>query len=156
MEKFIKFNLKGGFKIVPEGERILKITEYKAIPSGNPEKISMVMEDTEGGRIFNNFDLKNEKSVYAFGLLCEKALGIKDGDLFDVINDGKKLVGISLKCEVKHSVGTTLNANGEYPTFANVRKVIAKVEENFELPFDDNSDTANPREIIQNSNDIDL
>ena len=27
--KTIKFNLKGGFRIVPEGERILKITEYK-------------------------------------------------------------------------------------------------------------------------------
>lgn len=154
--KTIKFNLKGGFKVVPEGERILKITEYKAIPSGNPEKISMVMEDTEGGRIFNNFDLKNDKSVYAFGLLCEKALGIKDGDIFDVVNDGKKLVGISLRCEVKHSTGTTLNANGEYPVFANVKKVITKIEDNFELPFDEDPYSTNPREIIQNNNDIDL
>ena len=65
MEKFIKFNLKGGFKIVPEGERILKITEYKAILSGNPEKISMVMEDTEGGRIFNNsLDDKEDYACY--------------------------------------------------------------------------------------------
>lgn len=118
----IKLNLKGGFKTVQEGERTLEITEVKVTPSGAPEKIILTMKDFEdGASLQNTFNLKNERSVWALGLLLSIALGLEDGDSFDT-NDVNQLIGIKLLCEVAHS---------EYNdrTYANVRKVIKRIDE---------------------------
>lgn len=126
MSKVIQFNLKGGFEVVPEGNRILEVIDVKITPSGNPEKISITMKDSEKGQLMYNVNLKNETSIWAFGLMCEKALNIKDGELFDV-SRSMELIGKKLECEVKHTKGTNPNANGEFPVFANVKKVIRLV-----------------------------
>lgn len=127
----IKLNLKGGFKTVKEGERTLEITEVKVTPSGAPEKIVLTMKDVEdGASLQNTFSLKNERSVWAMGMLLSIALDLKDGDSFDT-NDVNQLIGIKLLCEVGHS---------EYNdrTYANVKKVIKRVdieENNSEVDF---------------------
>ena len=38
----IKMNLKGNFKTVPEGERVLTITKAECTPSGKPNKIAAI------------------------------------------------------------------------------------------------------------------
>lgn len=119
----IKINLKGGFKIVTEGERTLEITDAKFTPSGAPERLVLSMKDVEdGATLQNTFNMKNETSLWAMGMMLNVALGLEDGDDFDTKNDVDKLKGIKLLCEVTHS-----EYNGR--TYANVKKVISKVED---------------------------
>ena len=117
----IKLNLKGGFKIVQEGERVLEITSAKVSPSGAPNKLTLQMKDVEdGATLQNTYNFENSTSAWAMGMLLSTALGLNDGDEFDIA-DVNKLVGIKVLCEIKHS-----EYNGN--TYANVKKVISKVE----------------------------
>ena len=118
----VKVNLVGNFKVVQEGERVLEITDAKVVPSGKPEKLQLTMKDVEdGAQLINNYKFDNETSVWAMGMMLNAALGVEDGDEFDTKDVGK-LIGVKLLCEVAHS---------EYndKTYANVKKVISKVDE---------------------------
>lgn len=116
----IKVNLKGGYKTVQEGERVLEITGAKALPSGKPDKISLNMKDVEdGATLINSYKFDNDTSMWVFGVMLNIALGLEDGSEFDT-KDLDKLVGVKLLCEVAHS-----EYNGN--TYANVKKVISKV-----------------------------
>lgn len=118
----IKINLKGGYKTVQEGERVLEITGAKVTPSGKPEKLVLNMKDVEdGATLINNYNFNNDVSMWAMGVMLNVAIGIEDGGEFDT-NDVEELVGIKLLCEVEHS-----EYNGK--TYANVRKVLSKVDE---------------------------
>ena len=124
----IKINLKGGFKIVQEGERTLEIVDAKFTPSGAPEKLVLSMKDVEdGATLQNTFNMNNSTSAWAMGMLLSIALELNDGDYFDTNNKDEvnKLVGVKLLCEVTHS-----EYNGR--TYANVKKVISKVKETSE------------------------
>ena len=117
----IKVNLKGGYKLVEEGERVLEITGAKETPSGKPDKISLNMKDVEdGATLVNSYNFNNDTSMWAMGVMLNIALGIEDGEEFDT-RDLDKLVGVRLLCEVAHS---------EYneKTYANVRRIISKVD----------------------------
>lgn len=126
----IKVNLKGSFRLVPEGERKLRITEVKVTPSGKPNKMTLKMEDVEdGSSLMNSYNFDNETSLWAMGQMLNAALGTEDGDEFDTSN-ANDLVGIVLLCEVKHS---------EYndKTYANIHKVISRVDDDdYESPLD--------------------
>ena len=122
----ITLNLKNNFKLVEEGERVLKITKAECTPSGKPDKLKVTFQDVaEGGTINSQYNFDNDKSLFAMGKLLEVALGFGDGDEFDTKTDTAKLVGKELLCEVTHSQGTKPNDKGELPTFANVKKVIS-------------------------------
>lgn len=125
----IKMNLKSNFKIVPEGERELKITKAEVRPSGKPNSLVVTFQDTEGGFINNRYNFDNDKSLFAMGKLLEVALGFEDGDEFDTKSDTERLVGKTILCEVVHTQGNKPNENGELPTFANIKKTISLVEE---------------------------
>lgn len=117
----IKVNLKGGYKLVDEGERVLEITGAKATPSGKPDKISLNMKDVEtGATLVNSYNFNNDTSMWAMGVMLNIALGIEDGGEFDT-KDLNKLVGVRLLCEIAHS---------EYneKTYANVKRIIEKVD----------------------------
>ena len=119
----VKVNLKSGYKTVQEGERILEITDAKVSPSGKPNKLSLNMKDIEdGATLLNSYNFDNDTSVWAMGVMLSIALGLQDGDDFDT-RDCEKLIGVKLKCEVKHSEG-----NGR--VYANVKKVIERVDVN--------------------------
>lgn len=118
----IKINLKGGFKTVQEGERTLEITDAKFTPSGAPDRLVLSMKDVEdGASLQNTFNMKNETGLWAMGMMLNVALGLNDGDEFNS-NDVGKLIGVKLVCEVTHS-----EYNGR--TYANVKRVISKVED---------------------------
>lgn len=125
----IKMNLKSNFKIVPEGERVLKITKAECTPSGKPNKMKVTFQDTDGGFINSQYNFDNDKSLFAMGKMLETALQFEDGDEFDTKTDPAKLVGKVLLCEVVHTQGTKPNDEGELPTFANIKKTISLVEE---------------------------
>lgn len=125
----IKMNLKSNFKIVPEGERELKITKAECTPSGKPNKLKVTFQDKDGGFINNQYNFDNDKSLFALGKLLEVALGFEDGDEFDTKSDTERLVGKTILCEVVHTQGNKPNENGELPTFANIKKTISLVEE---------------------------
>lgn len=138
----IKVNLKGGFKTVKEGERVLEITSATVTPSGAPEKLTLVMKDIEdGAQLQNTYNFKNDKSVWAMGMMLSIALGLEDEEMFDT-KDVNKLVGIKLLCEVAHS---------EYndKTYANVRKVISRVADEEEMT------SAKVDEVLYGRNAID-
>lgn len=119
----IKINLKGGYKTVQEGERVLEITGASVKPSGKPDKLQLNMKDVEdGATLLNNYNFDNETSLWAMGMMLNVALGLEDGDEFDTKNVDQ-LKGIKLLCEVAHS---------EYndKVYANVKRVISKVEDN--------------------------
>ena len=125
----IKMNLKSNFKLVEEGERVLKITKAECTPSGKPNKLKVTFQDKDGGFINNQYNFDNDKSLFALGKLLEVALGFEDGDEFDTKSDTERLVGKTILCEVVHTQGNKPNENGELPTFANIKKTISLVEE---------------------------
>jgi len=120
-------NLKSNFKLVPEGERRLKITKAEAKPSGNPKHMEVSFQDSEGGYIYSNYDF--EKAIYPLSILMCTALNLKDGDEIDPREDAKKLIGKELICEVIHREGTKPNDKGELPVFANIKQVISLVDD---------------------------
>lgn len=145
----IKMNMKGNFKLVPEGERELEITKAECTPSGKPDKLKITFQDAEGGSINSQYNFDNDKSLFAMSKLAEIALGLEDGDEFDTKEDTPKLVGKKLLCEVTHSQGTKPNDKGELPTFANVKKVISIANDNV------SSVNESPRNAIANNVDDD-
>lgn len=121
----IKMNMKG-FKLVEEGEKVLKITKAECTPSGKPDKLKVTFQDVkDGGTINSQYNFNNSGAVFAMSKLAEVALGLEDGDEFDTKADTARLVGKELLCEVVHTQGTKPNNDGELPTFANVKKVIS-------------------------------
>lgn len=118
----IKLNLKGGFKTVQEGERVLEITKAECTPSGAPQKLVLNMKDVEdGASLINTYKFDNSTSVWAMGMMLNIALGLEDGATFNT-KDAKELEGVKLVCEITHS-----EYNGK--TYANVKRVISKVDE---------------------------
>lgn len=146
----VKMNLNGNFKLCPEGERVLKITKAECTPSGKPDKLKVTFQDSEGGFVNSKYDFSNDKSLWAMGMMLSKALGLEDGDEFDTKTDTPKLVGKKLLCEVVHTEGTKPNEDGELPIFANIKKVIALVND------DTGEVEESPRNMIANNNDDDL
>lgn len=148
----ITMNLKGNFKLVEEGERVLTITKAECTPSGKPNKMKVTFQDTDGGFINSQYNFDNDKSLFAMGKMLEVALGFEDGDEFDTKTDTPKLIGKTLLCEVVHTQGTKPNDEGELPTFANIKKVLSLVTEDGEVT----SNNSSPRSaIVDDEDDLD-
>lgn len=146
----VKMNLSGNFKLVEEGEQVLEITKAEASPSGRPERLKVTFRANNGGFINTRYEFNNDKSLWAMGMMLSKALGLEDGDEFDTKTDTPKLIGKKLLCEVVHTEGTKPNDDGELPIFANIKKVIALVND------DTGEVEESPRNMIANNDDDDL
>lgn len=142
----IKLNLKNNYKLVPEGERVLTVKNAEFRPSGVPKELRVTFEDSEGGLINTRYDMTNDKSNWIMAIFISTALNLSsDVEEFD-IKDVGKLIGKKLLCEVVHRDGTKPNNNGEIPTFANISKIIKRV--------DDYTDTdLSPRNMIADDDD---
>lgn len=143
----IKMNLKGNFPKIPEGERILEITNAECRPSGKPTRLEVTFKDSEGATLVNRYDF--ERGAYQMGMLCSIVLGLHDGDDFDTVKDTPKLAGKKVLCEVVHNKGTKPNENGEFPTFVNIKKVISLVNDDTGEVID------SPRNAIAEKEDFD-
>ena len=145
----IKLNLKNNFKLVPEGERVLTVKNAEFRPSGKPNVLAVTFEDSEGGLINTRYDMTNDKSNLVMGIFISTALNLSsDVEEFETKDVGK-LIGKKLLCEVVHRDGTKPNENGEVPVFANINKIIKRV--------DDYTDTdLSPRNMIADDDFDDL
>ena len=142
----IKINLQG-YTRIPEGIKDLTIESAKATPSGDPKKIEIVFVDKlSGGKLTHKVNLDNNTSVYIFSLIVSYTLGLSDGADFDVINDTPKLVGKSIKAEVKHVEGTQPREDGTLPIFVNLGRIIGPVDET--LPQHTHNTDVSPRQAI--------
>ena len=146
----IKMNLQNNFKLAEEGEQVLEITKAECTPSGKPSKLKVTFKAANGGFINSNYDFGNDKAMFGMGILVSKALGLEDGDEFDTKDDTPKLVGKKLLCEVVHTQGSKPNEDGEFPTFANVKKVISLVDEETGVVSEES-----PRNMIASQDDED-
>ena len=108
--------------------------------------------DVEKVRILekSKYDFNNQYGLMAFGFLCRTALGIPDMGEFETSDIGQ-LVGKVVVCEIAHTEGTQPREDGTFPVFANIKKVIRKVDT--EQPY---TGTGSPRVNIPTiGNDLD-
>lgn len=139
----IKLNLKNNFKLVPEGERVLTVKNAEFRPAGVPKELRVTFEDSEGGLINTRYDMTNDKSKWIMAIFITTALNLSSDEEWFETKDVEKLIGKKLLCGVVHRDGTKPNDNGEVPVFANINKIIKRV--------DDYTDTElSPRNVIAN------
>lgn len=145
----IKLNLKNNYKIVPEGQRILTVKNAEFRPVGKPQELRVIFEDSEGGLINTRYDMTNDKSNWIMGIFISTALNLSSDEEEFETKDVEKLIGKKLLCEVVHRDGTKPNDNGEVPVFANINKIIKRI--------DDYTDTdLSPRNMIADDDFDDL
>ena len=115
----------GGFKIMPEGEQVLKITaaEYdedfgKAIFTLANAKGQTCRETFS---LLNNDNTPNEKALNAFSFFAKTAMN--DFDLEDV--DPAELVGRYIRAEVIHSTVPSNQDPTKTKTFINLKREIS-------------------------------
>lgn len=140
--------LNTGFKLVPEGERKLEIVQAMCVPSGKPSKAEIKFMDSEGGTISSTYNFDNDKGMFIFSLIVQKALGLGDNDEFNT-DDIENLVGKKILCEVVHTEGTKPNQSGELPKFANIKRIISLVEE-------EETTNVTPRQQVASVNKYDI
>ena len=145
----IKLNLKNNYKIVPEGQRILTVKNAEFRPTGVPKELRVTFEDSEGGLINTRYDMTNDKSNWIMGIFISTALKLSSDEEEFETKDVGKLIGKKLLCEVVPRDGTKPNDNGEVPVFANINKIIKRI--------DDYTDTdLSPRNMIADDDFDDL
>lgn len=111
------------FKMVEEGEQILKIKEASAKPQAKPQFINLVLEDDKGATIKSDFDLNKEIGSVILSIVLKLIYG--DIKSFDIDNI-KDLEGKFVKVEIKHTEKESTNDPTKTVKFANIKKWISK------------------------------
>lgn len=110
----------GGFKIMPEGEQVLKIT--KAEYDEDFGKAIFTLTNVKGQTCLERFNLlnqdntPNEKALSAFSFFAKTAMN--DFDLEDV--DPEELVGRYIRAEVIHNQVASREDPTKMKTFVNL------------------------------------
>lgn len=147
----IVYNLKS-FEPVPEGRRVLEITESKCSPSGKPQQLDVTFKDIETGRTLKStYKFNIQGAVMAMGFLCKTALHMEDAGEFDTTTDTPKLIGKRLLAEVVHTQGSTPKEDGSFPIFANISKILGEASDVNAL--EDTPSVVSPRNAISNNTD---
>ena len=110
----------GGFKVMPEGEQVLKIT--KAEYDEDFGKVIFTLANAKGQTcmerfsLLNNDNTPNEKALSAFSFFAKTAMN--DFDLEDV--DPVELVGRYIRAEVIHNKVPSTKDPTKMMTFVNL------------------------------------
>ena len=148
----IKFDL-ANYEPVPEGERVLEITKAECKPSGKPTALHVTFKDVAtNSTILNRYDFNSNGGLTAMAIMCRIALDLPNAGEFDTISDTPKLIGKKLVCEVVHNQGSQPREDGTLPIFANIKKVISRVEDVTVTTISDT--TVSPRQAVI-GNDLD-
>ena len=116
-----------GFRLIPEGEQVLHITNVEGIPRAAIKKVSMDMHDADGvsltGKRKQTYDLENEGGYAAFYYLVLNGLGkdLDEGDEFDI----SELDDIYITAEIVHN---KKDYEDKTLTFANIKSIIGPGE----------------------------
>lgn len=142
----VKFNLSRGFKLVPEGEQVLTITEINAVPSGLPKQVKITWTDATGTNLLETCDLAT--TIWKLSRICEVAFGIKDGEEMELDEIISGLKGKQFECEIVHTQGKNPREDGTYPTYANIKNILSRVELTDNVLPENMTQTTNPRDSI--------
>lgn len=118
-----------GFRLVPEGEQVLHITEVKGLPRSNVKQVEMKMTDAEGVSLTGNrkqtYDLTSDGGYAAFYYLVLNGFGVDldDGDEFDI----DQLEDTYVVAEIVHKEVEKKDGTGVL-TFSNIAKVVGKAD----------------------------
>lgn len=127
-----------GFKMIPEGEHVLHVTNVKGMPRDNVTLVTMDMKNAEGlgfgGKYPQKYDLTSDGGWAAFYFLLKNGYGIdlSEGDSFDI----EKLEDTYVTVEIVHKEGTKPRDDGSYPVFANIKATVGPGE-----PFESAEDS---------------
>jgi hypothetical protein len=119
-----------GFKMIPEGEHVMHVTNVKGIPRTNVSTVTMEMVNAEGlgfnGKWPQKYDLNSDGGYGAFYYLLKNGYGIvlDDGDEFDL----GQLEDTYVTVEIIHKEGTKARDDGTFPIFANIKATIGPGE----------------------------
>lgn len=142
----VKFNLSRTYKMIPEGNQVLTITDAVAVPSGAPTEFKITYADVNGTTFVDKCNFTT--TVWKLSRVCEAVFGIKDGEEMEISEIIKGIKGKQLECEVVHTKGNQPREDGTYPTFVNINKIIGVVElAESALPAN-MTPTTNPRDSI--------
>lgn len=108
---------KSDFKLLPEGENLLKITSVKLLPSGKPQKVEMTYSSPEG-TLTESFDLNVKIGREKLGKRCDVLYhgDLPEGTAIEVTDIPDLFLGKIANVVIKH------NASKKDPTrmFANI------------------------------------
>ena len=114
-----------GFRLIPEGEQILHITEVAGKPRAGIKLVEMKMTNVDGISLTGSrkqvYDLESDGGYAAFYYLVLNGLGIDldDGDEFDI----SELEDAYIVADIVHKHVPRREGDGEM-TFSNIAKVI--------------------------------
>jgi len=114
-----------GFRLIPEGEQILHITEVAGKPRAGIKLVEMKMTNVDGISLTGSrkqvYDLENDGGYAAFYYLVLNGLGVdlEEGDEFDIA----ELEDAYIVADIVHKHVPRREGDGEM-TFSNIAKVI--------------------------------
>lgn len=110
-----KVGLTSGFVLIPEGEYVFRINscEYKE----KFGKITVVLENSKGQTIKENYNIANEGGANAFSYLAKTAL--QDYTLTEI--DHEEIVGCFIRARVEHTIQPHKDDPTKTVTFANLK-----------------------------------
>ncbi|MCG3771817.1 MAG: hypothetical protein JW384_03013 [Nitrosomonadaceae bacterium] len=114
----MKRTLNSDFKLIPEGEQVVKITKVDESDYAKFQKLVVTVEDATGGTARVNFNFvnddesPNEVADGIYARMCRAAMNDQTLDECDT----KELVGKFVTVEIAHNEGS------KGGTFANVKK----------------------------------
>lgn len=147
----IKLNLEQ-FTPISEGEHVMEIMKAEAVPSGKPTSIKITFKsDEKDKQLISNYNLAYSGGLMGFGILCRIALNAPDAMEIDTVTDLPRLVGKKVLCSIIHKEGTQPREDGSLPVFANIEKVLSRIEDNGEVI--EPSVVSNPRASIKTIGD---
>ena len=117
----VLLNTNSEFKMVPQGEVVLKVNKATAVPSGRPEKIEIEFVDADGAKIVSNYNLKDEKGVMIFSILVNKTLGNMTEFDTDNVHD---LENKYVLCDIIHKEVQSNKDPEKKLIFANITKIM--------------------------------
>lgn len=111
-----------GFRLMPEGPRVLHVESVSGVPRTKVSKVEVKFRDKDGIPLINKYDLNNDGGYAAFYFLVKNGLGIdlNEGDAFDLDD----LVGEYIEVEIVHKEGSRPREDGTVATFANIKATL--------------------------------
>lgn len=115
---------KSTFKIVPEGDVTLLVTDVKIVPAGRPQFVEFYYSHENGGTTREKFDLNHEIAKSILGKRIDIALdgSVEEGTEFDLDDIPSMFNGKYVDALVEHNV---VEKEGKKRTYANIKYITA-------------------------------
>lgn len=112
---------KSTFKMVPEGEQELVVTDVKLVPSGKPQMVEFHYKHENGATLRERFDFAHPIAMTILGKRCDIALGgsVPEGTEIDSSDLPEMFLDKAVVAQVVHKEGK------DGRTYANISYLIS-------------------------------